>query len=63
MCRTDMQGTRHQGLSYLLAPMEQDEIEIRPIVQITGSSEFNEVFFNDARAEGGLVVGESGGGG
>ena len=62
LCRTDVQGTRHQGLSYLLAPMEQDEIEIRPIVQITGSSEFNEVFFNDARTEGGLVVGESGGG-
>ena len=57
-----MQGTRHQGLSYLLAPMEQDEIEIRPIVQITGGSEFNEVFFNDARTEGGLVVGEPGSG-
>ena len=38
--------------------MKQDEIEIRPIVQITGGSEFNEVFFNDARTEGGLVVGE-----
>ena len=62
LCRTDMQGTRHQGLSYLLAPMKQDEIEIRPIVQITGGSEFNEVFFNNARTEGGLVVGESGGG-
>jgi alkylation response protein AidB-like acyl-CoA dehydrogenase len=42
--------------------MEQDEIEIRPIVQITGGSEFNEVFFNDARTEGGLVVGEPGSG-
>ena len=44
LCRTDAEATRHQGLSYLLVPMEQNEIEIRPIVQITGGSEFNEVF-------------------
>lgn len=62
LCRTDTQGTRHQGLSYLLAPMKQDEIEIRPIVQITGGSEFNEVFFNNAKTQEDLVVGESGNG-
>ena len=62
LCRTGAEATRHQGLSYLLVPMEQNEIEIRPIVQITGGSEFNEVFFNDARTEGHLVVGEPGSG-
>ena len=62
LCRTDAEATRHQGLSYLLVPMEQNEIEIRPIVQITGGSEFNEVFFNDARTEGHLAVGEPGSG-
>ena len=42
--------------------MKQDEIEIRPIVQITGGSEFNEVFFNNAKTQEDLVVGESGNG-
>ena len=49
VCRTDSQSKRHNGLSYLLVPMDQSGIEIRPIVQITGGAEFNEVFFTDAR--------------
>ena len=53
-------GRRHQGISYLLVPMDQPGIEVRPIVQLTGTSEFNEVFFDDARTDADLVVGEVG---
>jgi alkylation response protein AidB-like acyl-CoA dehydrogenase len=60
VCRTDPRSTRHNGLSYLLVPMDQPGIEIRPIVQITGGAEFNEVFFSDARTHTDLVVGEVG---
>jgi alkylation response protein AidB-like acyl-CoA dehydrogenase len=60
VCRTDPQSKRHNGLSYLLVPMDQPGIEIRPIVQITGGAEFNEVFFTDARTSSDLVVGEIG---
>jgi alkylation response protein AidB-like acyl-CoA dehydrogenase len=60
VARTDPQSKRHAGLSYLLVPMDQPGIEIRPIVQITGGAEFNEVFFDDARTSADLVVGEVG---
>jgi alkylation response protein AidB-like acyl-CoA dehydrogenase len=56
------EGRRHAGISYLLVPMRQDGIEIRPIVQLTGDSEFNEVFFDGARTAAGNVVGGVGGG-
>ena len=59
-CRTEPGSVRHKGLSYLLVPMEQPGIEIRPITQMTGTSEFNEVFFDDARTAGDNIVGEPG---
>ena len=58
VARTDPDSVRHKGLSFLLVPMDQPGVEVRPIVQITGGGEFNEVFFDDARTEAGLVVGE-----
>jgi alkylation response protein AidB-like acyl-CoA dehydrogenase len=58
VCRTDADAPKHKGLSYLLVPMDQDGIERRPIVQATGTSEFNEVFFSDARTDADLIVGE-----
>ena len=62
VARTDPSSQRHRGLSYLLVPMHQAGIEIRPIMQLTGTSEFNEVFFDDARAAAEDVVGEPGDG-
>ena len=60
VCRTEPGSTRHHGLSYLLVPMHQPGVEIRPIVQVTGTSEFNEVFFDGARADADAVVGRPG---
>lgn len=62
LCRTEPGSERHHGLSFLLVPLEQDGVEIRPIEQLTGGSEFNEVFFSGARTPADLVVGEPGGG-
>jgi alkylation response protein AidB-like acyl-CoA dehydrogenase len=62
LARTDPEAERHRGLSYLLVPMRQPGVEIRPIVQITGTSEFNEVFFDDARADADAIVGAPGDG-
>ncbi len=60
VCRTEAGSERHRGLSYLLVPMRQPGIEIRPIIQITGGTEFNEVFFSDAETQADLVVGAPG---
>jgi alkylation response protein AidB-like acyl-CoA dehydrogenase len=62
VARTEKGSKRHAGLSFLLVPLNQPGVEVRPIVQLTGDSEFNEVFFDDARTEAGLVVGEPGDG-
>ena len=62
LARTDLLAERHRGLSCLLVPMRQEGVTIRPIVQLTGTSEFNEVFFDDARACAGDVVGSPGDG-
>ena len=58
ICRTDREAPKHRGLSYVLVPMRQPGIEIRPIRQLTGTSEFNEVFFDGARTAAANVVGK-----
>jgi alkylation response protein AidB-like acyl-CoA dehydrogenase len=60
IARTEPGSERHRGLSYLLVPMDQAGVEVRPIVQITGTSEFSEVFFEDAETAAENVVGEPG---
>ncbi len=60
VCRTEPGSVRHRGLSYLLVPMDQPGVEVRPITQVTRTSEFNEVFFDGARTARDLVVGEPG---
>ena len=62
LVRSNPDSQRHAGLSYLLVPMDQPGIEIRPITQLTGGVEFNETFFNDAVTEADLVVGGEGNG-
>jgi alkylation response protein AidB-like acyl-CoA dehydrogenase len=57
LARTDPQAPKHAGISYLLVPMKQEGIEVRPIVQPDGSAEFNEVFFSNARCPKDNVVG------
>lgn len=62
VARTEAGSSRHGGLSYLLVPMDQAGIEVRPIVQITGGTEFNETFFSDATTDESMVVGGVGNG-
>ncbi|WP_111508116.1 acyl-CoA dehydrogenase IpdE1 [Mycobacterium kyogaense] len=62
VARSEKGSKRHAGLSFLLVPLDQPGVEIRPIIQLTGDSEFNEVFFTDARTDADLVVGEPGDG-
>ncbi|MQA24099.1 MAG: acyl-CoA dehydrogenase [Micromonosporaceae bacterium] len=62
LARSTAGSRRHEGLSYLLVPMRQDGVTVRPIRQLTGDSEFNEVFFDGARTAAGNVVGEPGDG-
>ena len=51
VARTDPQSQRHKGLGFFLVKMDQPGVEVRPIEQLTGTSEFNEVFFDEAVAE------------
>ena len=62
LARSTGGSRRHTGLSYLLVPMDQPGIEVRPITQLTGGIEFNETFFNDAVTAADLVVGGEGNG-
>ena len=57
LARTDPSASKHKGISYLLVPMKQPGIEVRPITQPDGTAEFNEVFFDDARCPKENVVG------
>jgi alkylation response protein AidB-like acyl-CoA dehydrogenase len=60
LARTEPDEPRHRGLSYLLVPMHQPGVEVRPIEQLDGAAEFSEVFFTDARAPEDAVVGGRG---
>jgi alkylation response protein AidB-like acyl-CoA dehydrogenase len=57
LARTDPNAPKHKGISYLLVPMKQPGIEVRPITQPDGTAEFNEVFFDGARCPKDNVVG------
>jgi alkylation response protein AidB-like acyl-CoA dehydrogenase len=62
VARTDADAPKHQGLTYFLLDMEQDAVQVRPLRQITGESEFNELFIEEARIPDENVVGGVGNG-
>jgi alkylation response protein AidB-like acyl-CoA dehydrogenase len=57
LARTDPDVPKHAGISYLFVPMRQEGVEVRPIRQVDGTEEFNEVFFTNARCPKDNVVG------
>ncbi|HEX3509951.1 MAG TPA: acyl-CoA dehydrogenase family protein [Solirubrobacteraceae bacterium] len=62
VARTDGDVPKHKGLTYFLMDMEQDAVQVRPLRQITGEAEFNELFIEDARIPDANVVGGVGNG-
>jgi alkylation response protein AidB-like acyl-CoA dehydrogenase len=62
VARTDPDAPKHKGLTYFLMDMEQEGIQVRPLVQITGSPEFNELFIDGARVPNENVLGGIGNG-
>jgi alkylation response protein AidB-like acyl-CoA dehydrogenase len=62
LARSEPDSTRHAGLTYLIADMHAPGVEVRPLRQITGESEFNEIFFTAVEIPAENVLGEVGGG-
>jgi alkylation response protein AidB-like acyl-CoA dehydrogenase len=60
LCRTEPEASKHAGISYILIPMNQDGVEVRPLRQMNGGADFNEVFLSDARTPADHIVGERG---
>ncbi|MCC5952678.1 MAG: acyl-CoA dehydrogenase family protein [Acidimicrobiia bacterium] len=58
IARTDPDVAKHEGISYLICPMDAPGIEVRPIIEMTGGHTFNEVFFTDVRIPVENLVGE-----
>ena len=57
LARTDREASKHRGISFLLVPLDQPGVEVRPFRMMSGQLHFNEVFFNGARTRADLVVG------
>jgi alkylation response protein AidB-like acyl-CoA dehydrogenase len=62
LARTDPDAPKHKGLTYFILDMAQDEVDVRPLRQITGEAEFNEIFMEDAYIPDDDVVGGVGNG-
>ncbi|MDX6723851.1 MAG: hypothetical protein QOD73_2255 [Solirubrobacteraceae bacterium] len=62
VARTDADAPRHKGLTYFLMDMEQDAVQVRPLRQITGEAEFNELFIEEARIPHANIIGGEGNG-
>ncbi len=58
LARTDRNASKHQGISCILIDMNAPGVEVRPLKQISGSSEFSEVFFSDVRVPADNLIGE-----
>ncbi len=62
VARTDADAPKHKGLTYFLMDMEQEAVQVRPLHQITGEAEFNELFIEEARIPDENVIGGVGNG-
>jgi len=62
IARTDPESVGHKGLGFFLMTLDQPGVEVRPIQQLTGPSEFNEVFFDEAVCDAADIVGAPGDG-
>jgi alkylation response protein AidB-like acyl-CoA dehydrogenase len=62
VARSDGEAAKHKGLTYFLMDMEQEAVQVRPLRQITGEAEFNELFIEEARIPDANVVGGEGNG-
>ena len=62
LARTDVDQPKHRGITYFLFDMHQPGVEVRPLRQMTGDAEFNEVFLTDARVPHANVLGQVNGG-
>ncbi|MFN8035608.1 MAG: acyl-CoA dehydrogenase family protein [Acidimicrobiia bacterium] len=62
VARTNPDLPKHQGLTYFIVDMDQPGVTVRPLVQITGDAEFNEVFFDNARVPDSMRIGREGDG-
>ena len=62
LARVDRDSSRHQGLGFFLVALDQPGVTIRPITQLTGTAEFNEVYFDDAVCDAEDIVGAPGDG-
>ncbi len=60
LCRTEPEAPKHAGISYLLIPMKQPGVEVRPLRQMNGDADFNEVFLSGARTPADWIVGRRG---
>ncbi len=62
LARSDQDAPKHKGITYFLCDMDQPGVEVRPLRQITGEAEFNEIFLEEAEVPDENVIGEVGGG-
>jgi alkylation response protein AidB-like acyl-CoA dehydrogenase len=62
LARTDPEAAKHKGITYFICDMEQDAVDVRPLRQITGESEFNELFIEEAHVPDENVIGGVGNG-
>ena len=58
IARTDSDAPKHRGITMMVIPMEQPGVTVRPLVQMTGEAEFNEVFMDEARIPKSWVIGD-----